>query len=162
MRRCAAGFDPVFWHAVLLAAAIFCSAEAGRAQSIGVERSFPQSKATVEKALKGMQAATAGRLPVVDGFATAADHPLERYQRGYYQSNFQVSATPAGGSVVRVSVQVTAWYADPVAAHSGYQLLTSNGRVEADLLDQLAERLSSKAQPVGSGSPAVAEPGRSA
>ena len=162
MRRGAAGFVRVFWHASLLATAIFCGAEAGRAQSIGVERSFPQSKATVERALKEMQAATAGRLPVVDGFATATDHPLEHYQRGYYQSKFQVSATPAGGSVVRVSVQVTAWYADPVTAHSGYQVLTSNGRLEADLLDQLAEQLSSKAQPVGSGSPAVAEPGRSA
>ena len=161
MKRRAAGFGRVFWHALLLAA-IFCGAEASRAQSSGLERGFPQSKTAVEKILKEMQAATAGRLPVVDGFASAADHPLGRYQRGYYQSQFQVSATPAGGSVVRVSVQITAWYADPVAAHSGYQLLTSNGRLEADLLDQLAEQLSSKAQPAGSGSPAVAEPGRSA
>src|SRR4029077_7130062 len=81
---------------------------------------------------------------------------------GYYQSKFQVSAIPAGGSVVRVSVQITAWYADPGAGHSGYQLLTSNGRLEADLLEQLAEQLSSKAQPAGSGSPAVAEPAGSA
>jgi hypothetical protein len=161
MKRGAARCGRVFWHALLLAA-IFCGAEASRAQSIGVERSFPQSKATVEKALKEMQAATAGRLPVVDGFATAADHPLERYQRGYYQSKFQVSATPAGGSVVRVSVQVTAWYADPVAAHSGYQVLTSNGRLEADLLEQLAEQLGSKAKQASSGFPAVVEPGRSA
>jgi len=51
----------------------------------------------------------------------SADRPLERFQRGYYQSKFQVSAAPGGGSVVRVSVQVTAWYADPVAAKSGYQ-----------------------------------------
>jgi hypothetical protein len=36
---------------------------------------------------------------------------------------------------------VTAWYADPVASRSGYQLLTSNGRLEADLLDQLSELL---------------------
>jgi len=60
----------------------------------------------------------------------SADRPLERFQRGYYQSKFQVSAAPGGGSVVRVSVQVTAWYADPVAAKSGYQLLTSNGRLK--------------------------------
>jgi hypothetical protein len=161
MKRRPAGFGRVFWHAWLLAA-IFCGAEASRAQSSGLERRFPQSKAAVEKVLKEMQAATAGRLPVVDGFATAADQPLGRYHRGHYESKFQVSATPAGGSVVRVSVQITAWYTDPVAAHSGYQLLTSNGRLEADLLDQLAEQLSSKAQPAGSGSPAVAEPGRSA
>ncbi len=162
MKRRGAGFGRFLWHALWLAVAIFCVAEASRAQSNGLDRSFPQSKATVEKVLKQMQTATAGRLPVVDGFATAADYPLDRYRRGYYQSKFQVSATPAGGSVVRVSVQVTAWYSDPVAAHSGYQVLTSNGRLEADLLDQLAEQLSSKVQQAGSGSPAIPEPARSA
>jgi hypothetical protein len=85
-----------------------------------------------------------GRLPVLDGFATSADHPLDRYQRGYYQSKVQVSAAPGGGSIVRISAQVTAWYADP-AGKSGYQVLTSNGRLEADLLDQLADQLGSKA-----------------
>jgi hypothetical protein len=46
---------------------------------------------------------------------------------------------------VRVSVEVTAWYADPVKAKSGYQLLTSNGRLEADLLDQLSDQLAANA-----------------
>ena len=110
-----------------------------QAQSNANERTFPQSKATIEKTLKEMP--TSGRLPVLDGFATSSDHPLERYQRGYYQTKFQVTATPSGGSVVRVSVQVTAWYADPVAAKSGYQLLPSNGRLEGDALDQLADQL---------------------
>jgi hypothetical protein len=36
---------------------------------------------------------------------------------------------------------VTAWYLDPAGSHSGYQLLTSNGRLESDLLDQLADQL---------------------
>jgi hypothetical protein len=109
------------------------------AQEGAYERAFPQSKAVVEKALKEMQ--TSGRLPVVDGFATPGDRPVERYQRGYYQSKFQVSESPGGGSVVRVKVQVTAWYADPAGAKSGYQLLTSNGRLETDLLDQLGDQL---------------------
>ena len=162
MKGGAGPFSRVFWSALALAAIMFCGAEASRAQSNGLERSFPQSKATVEKALNAMQGATAGRLPVVDGFATSADHPLDRYQRGYYQSKFQVSATAGGGSVVRVSVQVTAWYADPVAGRSGYQLLTSNGRLEADLLDQLGEQLSSRAKQGGSTPPAISESGRSA
>ena len=144
MRRHAAGFRRAFSQ--LLAAVVFiCCVEGGQAQGNGYERTFPQSKATVEKALKEMQAATSGRLPVLDGFATSADHSLDRYQRGYYQSRFQVSATASGGSVVRVSVQVTAWYVDPVAARSGYQVLTSNGRLEGDLLDQLADQLARKA-----------------
>jgi len=126
----------------VLGFAFLCCAAIGYAQS-GYERSFPQSKATVEKILHEMQAATAGRLPVLDGFANSpvADRPMERYQRGYYQSKFQVSAAPSGGSVVRVSVEITAWYADPSGAKPGYQLLPSNGRLEGDMLDQLAEQL---------------------
>jgi len=124
------------------------------AQSGGYERSFPQSKAAVEKVLKEMQ--VAGRLPVLDSFATSADRPIDRYQRGYYQSKFQVFAAPTGGSVVRVSVQVTAWYADPVAAKAGYQLLISNGRLETDLLDQLADQLAVNAPPARPSAPATA------
>jgi hypothetical protein len=52
-------------------------------------------------------------------------------------------------------VQVTAWYADPVAARSGYQLLTSNGRLEADLLDQLADQLAGNTPPVDTSTPAI-------
>jgi hypothetical protein len=122
-----------------------CLSETGMAQSEGAERTFPQSKATVEQAWKTMQSATAGRLPVLDGFAAAGDHPLDHYRRGYYQSKVQVSSTPSGGSTVRVTVEVTAWYSDPAGSHSGYELLPSNGRLEADLLDQLADQLASKA-----------------
>ena len=146
---------------VLMGAAIFGCAVGGHAQGEGNERTFPQSKANIEKALKEMQ--TAGRLPVLDGFATSASHPLERYQRGYYQAKFQVSAAPSGGSIVQVSVQVTAWYADPIASKSGYQLLTSNGRVEADLLDQLGDQLAANApaaspNPTASASTKAASP----
>jgi hypothetical protein len=151
-KHAAARLSRVSAHALLAVLAAFCFAQVGQAQGSANERTFPQSKATVEKVLKEMQAATAGRLPVLDGFATSADHPLDRYQRGYYQSKFQVSATASGGSVVRVSVQVTAWYVDPVAARSGYQVLTSNGRLEADLLDQLADQLPGKA-PLAAGAP---------
>ena len=128
---------------------------AGVAQGNEAERTFPQSKATIEQALKTMQNATSGRLPVLDGFASAADHPLDQYKRGYYQSKIQISSTPAGGSIVRVSVEVTAWFNDPTAIHSGYQLLPSNGRLEADLLDQLADQLASTStQAVAPQSPA--------
>ena len=154
----AAGFGRAFAHALLAAFVVFCGAQWCHAQGSGFERTFPQSKVTVEKVLQKMQTPTAGRLPVLDGFATSADHPLDRYQRGYYQSKFQVSATPSGGSTVRVNVELTAWYTDPVAARSGYQLLTSNGRLEADLLDQLADQLAGKAPQVDASSPATAPP----
>jgi len=94
----------------------------------------------------------------LDGFAKPAEHPLDRYQRGYYQSAVQVSATPSGGSLVRVSTKVTAWYADPVASRSGYQLLTSNGRIESDLLDQLAKQLSKNSTETGNRTASVTMP----
>jgi hypothetical protein len=145
----------------LFMAALFWCAQSGQAQSHDYERSFPQSKATVEKTLAQLQASAAGRLPVLEGFATLSDHPLDRYQRGYYQAKFQVSAGPAGGSIVRASVQVTAWYSDPVATRSGYQVLKSNGRLEADLLDQLADLLAVKKSQGGASTAAEAAPERS-
>jgi hypothetical protein len=107
------------------------------------ERVFPQSKLTIEKTLKTIQPNLLGRLPVLDGFATS-DH-LDRYTRGYYQANVEVFPTP-NGSLVRITAKVTAWYSDPATSRSGYQLLPSNGRLEADILDQLAEQLTKSAQ----------------
>ena len=132
--------------ALMMLACLFAAlaTSAVRAQSGPCERVFPQSKAEVEKALKAMQGSLAGHLPVLEGFAKRGEHPLDRYQRGYYQTTVQVSATTSGGSLVRVSAKVTAWYGDGVASRSGYQLLTSNGRLEADLLDQLAEQLAAE------------------
>jgi hypothetical protein len=144
-------FGPAFSRMLTTGLAIsilFCVTNSS-AQDNGFERSFPQSKAAVEEALKQMQAAISGRLPVLGGFAVATDHPLDRYRRGFYQAKFEISLGPSGGSIVRVSVEVTAWYNDPVAAHSGYQLLTSNGRLEADLLDQLADQLAARGTQAG-------------
>ncbi len=138
----------VFFVALLAAVFELYSAAPCAAQSNGSERSFPQSKASVEQALKAIQSSTSGRLPVLDGFAAAGDHPLDRYRRGYYDCKVHVESTPSGGSSVRVSAQITAWYNDPAGSHSGYQVLTSNGRLEADLLDQLSDQLASKAQAV--------------
>lgn len=122
-----------------------------RAQAGPYERTYRQPKSAVEKALKGLQASMSGRLPALEGFALRGDHPLNRYQRAYYQSAVQVTSAASGGSVVRVSTKVTAWYADSVLSHSGYQLLTSNGRLESDLLDQLTDLLGSDPSAASSG-----------
>lgn len=128
------------------------------AQTNPVERTFPESKSTVEKALKQLQPVMSGRLPTLEGFAQAGERSLDRYQRGFYQRTAQVKATPEGGSVVRVSARVTAWYADANVSHSGYQLLDSNGRLEADLLDQLADLLSSNSKSGDEQSPVATPP----
>ncbi len=118
-------------------------------QSGAAERMFPQPKAAIESALKGMQANLAGRLPTLDGFATAAAHPLDQYERGYFQVSVEIAPLPSGGSLVHASAKITAWYPDPTNSHSAYELLKSNGRIEADLLDQLADQLAHNTQENG-------------
>ena len=125
-------------------AALVFGAAISRAQTTPVERTFREPKSVVEKALKQLQPALSGHLPTLEGFAQAGEHPLTRYQRAFYQCSVQVSTSPAGGSAVRVSAKVTAWYADAKASRSGYQLVASNGRIENDVLDQLSEQLASR------------------
>jgi hypothetical protein len=151
-RRSAAG--EVLFRGFVLTVLLCVGSECGKAQGKVYERTFAQSKAAVEKALNDLQASLAGRLPVLDGFAAPGEHPFDRYDRGYYQSTVQVTSTATGGSIVRLSTKVTAWYSDSVPSRSGYQLLTSNGRLEADFLDQLAERLARS----GPGSRATSTP----
>ena len=130
---------------MIVLAFTFLALLAGRVSAQnGYERTFADSKATIEKTLKEMQSSIAGRLPALDGFAVSGDRPLDRYQRGYFQSTIVVTATASGGAVVHVSTKVTAWYSDPIPSRSGYQLLTSNGRLEVDLLDELAAELAKR------------------
>jgi hypothetical protein len=127
------------WLFVLLALC-FCAASTW-AEDAPAARSFPQSKAMVEKAWAQLKPYASGRLPSLAGFAASASHPLDRYQRGFYQCAIQVIANPAGGSQVRVTARITAWYAAAEAVQAGYQVLPSNGRLEGDLLDRLQEAL---------------------
>ncbi|MGA7382065.1 MAG: hypothetical protein WBX03_14550 [Terriglobales bacterium] len=125
----------------------------GQAQGRPAERTFPQSKPVVEAAVRQLQSSTGGHLPVLDGFAVPGEQPLDRFQRGYYQCTIQVTSTPGGGSLVRVSAQITAWYNSPVAGKSGYQVLPSNGRLESDLLDRLSDALGTKSPSTAPSSP---------
>lgn len=143
MTRHSSAFTRALLQAAVCAALLSCVAPSSNAQASPVERTFRESKTTVEKVLKQLQPSMSGRLPSLEGFALVGDHPLTRYQRAFYQCTAQVSATPSRGTIVRVSAKVTAWYADANASHSGYQLLNSNGRLESDLLDQLSDQLSS-------------------
>lgn len=130
-----------FWAFLLVLIAVAQS----RAQAGPYERTFRQPKSAVERALKELQPSVSGRLPALEGFAAPGEHPLNRYQRAYYQTAVQVSPAVSGGTVVRVTTKVTAWYADSNPSRSGYQLLTSNGRLESDLLEQLSDLLASSA-----------------
>ncbi len=132
---------------LLCAIPMLVSAQGESGGGIPYQRSFPQSKAIIEKCIKELQSC-AGRLPVLDGFTVPGDRPLNRFQRGYYQCATQVRARISGGSTIRVRATITAWYNDPVAGKSDYQVLPSNGRLETDFLDQLQERLGLEASSV--------------
>jgi hypothetical protein len=141
--------------------AVMAYVPAAVGQTSSNERVFPQPKSTVERALKDLQPLMAGQLPALEGFAVVADQPLNHYRRAYYQSTVQVTSTASGGTMVRVNAKVTAWYTDPTSSRSGYRLLPSNGRLEADLLDQLADRLDTQDAGVKA-SPPKAMPGAQA
>lgn len=133
----------------------------GAAQSPPVERTFKKSKDEVAAAVKELHSSASGRLPLLDGFVDAPDESLSRYERGFFQCEAQVMAAGAGATVVRVTAKITAWYADPSGANSGYRELASNGRIEGDYLDRLEARLGGgtamaatrNSKTTGSGSP---------
>ena len=79
-RRISCGMRTL-WPLCLLLCAIpmMVSAQADSAAGIPYERSFPQSKAVMEKRIKELQSC-AGRLPVLDGFTVPGDRPLNRFQ----------------------------------------------------------------------------------
>ena len=126
---------------------VVCSAlpNFAAAQAVPYARSFSKSKQEVEKALNELQASTGQKLPIVDGFVVPGDQPLDRYERAFYQFAIDVlPGTNSGDTIVRVSAKITAWYTDRDPSKSGYQVLPSNGRLELDLLDRLADKFGGK------------------
>jgi len=136
-------FRNVFWS--LLFVVYSALPVTAAAQAVPYARSFPKSKEEVEKALNELQAHAGQKLPIVDGFVAAGDQPLDRYERAFCQFSIDLlPGTTSGDTIVRVSAKITAWYADRDPSKSGYQVLASNGRLELDLLDRLAEKFGGK------------------
>jgi len=118
------------------------------AQAMPYARNFSQPRIAVEQALKDLQGYSGQKLPTLDGFVAIGDKPLNRYERGFYQFAIDLLPSDNGGTIVRLSAKITAWYADRDVSKAGYQVLPSNGRLELDFLDRLEEKLTGK--PVGS------------
>ena len=107
-------------------------------------RASPKPREEVDKTLKELGAYSGQKLPVVDGFVATGDHPLDRYERAFYQFSIDLVPGSSGSTVVRLTAKITAWYADREPWKSGYQVLPSNGRLELDLLDRLSEKFGDK------------------
>jgi hypothetical protein len=121
------------------------------AQSPSSERVYQRSESDVHKALQQLNSSIRGPLPVLDGFVDT-DQAMDSYSRGYYQCSVQMTAANSGGTLVKVTAKITAWYAGPGATPGGYRVLPSNGRLEADFLDRLDGALG------GSASAQIAQP----
>jgi hypothetical protein len=144
----------IYFIVVLLLYGFCPGAPHTRAQAVPYAKTFQHSQGDVEAALKDLQAYSGQKLPIVEGFVGATDQPLGRYQRAFYQFSIDLFPNTASATIVRVTAKITAWYADPDPAKSGYQVLPSNGRLEMDLLDRLSEKFgvrSSLVLPRGSG-----------
>src|ERR1700730_11145483 len=76
---------------------LLMAVQSGSGQAVPYERTYRQSKSAVEKALKELQPSMSGRLPALEGFALAGDHPLNRYQLAYYQSAVTVVSSGSAG-----------------------------------------------------------------
>jgi hypothetical protein len=113
-------------------------------QAVPYARSFSQPKNQIEEALKSLQAFSGQKLPILDGFVAPTAKPLDRYERGFYQFSVETLPGDNGVTIVRLFAKITAWYADRDVAKSGYEVLSSNGRLELDFLDRLQEKLSGK------------------
>ena len=145
MKNCKLVRPKLFFFCLSLSAILqFSSPFPAGAQAIPYARTFLKSKEDVEAVLKDFQAYAGQKLPIVDGFVAMGQQPLDRYERAFYQFSIDVIPETPQSTVVRLTAKITAWYADPDPAKSGYQALPSNGRLELDLLDRLSEKLGGK------------------
>jgi hypothetical protein len=133
---------------VLLALLCLTLAIHTNSQAVPYARTFSRTKPEVELALKDLQAYAGQKLPTVEGFVATAPHPLDKYERAFYQLSIEVlPATSPASTIVQVSAKITAWYVDKDPTKSGYQILPSNGRLELDLLDRVDEKFGAKPAP---------------
>jgi hypothetical protein len=112
-----------------------------QAQNDPVERTYTEPRADVERAVTSAKASSSGKLPTLEGFVGQTRRPVERYEKAYYQCLFQLIPAVSGETSVRVTAKITAWYDDPDKQRSGYEVLSSNGRLENDALDRVEEIL---------------------
>lgn len=113
------------------------------------ERTYSFPQANVQAALKKMNAYQGARLPSLDGFVQAVRAHVEHTERPYYEYKIELEPRGANQTVVRVKAKVSAWYADPSGAGSGYENFESNGRLESDLLDRLSDFLNQNGSAAG-------------
>jgi hypothetical protein len=105
-------------------------------------REYPVSIPAVRAALQNLGAYTGARLPNLEGF-TKEQVEVQQYQRPYYEFNIELVPVTPTRTQVQIKANVSVWYEGPDGP-PGYRTLTSNGRLESDLLDRLDDYLKDK------------------
>jgi hypothetical protein len=130
---------------LLVLVALACTAQDAPSN----ERSYPFPAVNVKAALEKMGAYQGARLPSLDGFIVPTRNALEHYERAYYEYKIELEPRGDDQTVVRVKAHVSAWFDDPTGVKAGYQDFESNGRLESDVLDRLAEFLAKNRSTAG-------------
>jgi hypothetical protein len=112
------------------------------------EREYPAAALAVKTALQQLGAYQGAKLPTLDGFIRLERVSAGPFERPYYEFKIELVTVSPEKTLVRVKAHVSAWYTDPQGTNSGYQAFESNGRLEGDLLDRLADYLQKKGAPV--------------
>ncbi len=124
-------------------------------QASAAQREFHHPKSEVDKVIQNIHPTLNGRLPVLEGFVDKSAELSDRLTRGYYECAIQEIAKSQEITDVQVVARITVWYTDPDPTKSGYRVLPSNGRLEADVLDRIEDALDpGKAASAGVGQPA--------
>jgi hypothetical protein len=148
-------------HAALLCLAltIACGVLWAQAPAAGGEREYPFAPEKVRKALEQAGAYSGQRLPMLDGFVSADAGQLDQYEKPYFQYRIHLVPASAGSTRVKIEARITAQYAAAGTHALQYRALPSNGRLETDMLDRLAETLGIRGELDAGGSPASSPAG---
>ena len=125
-----------------LVALVLCGGLSGQTPGVRQDRTYDFPIIAVQTALRQMGAYTGSRLPTLDGFITMTKAEMPHYQRPYYEYKIDLEPAAANHTLVHVKANISAWCDDPGGGQASYQAFASNGRLEGDLLDRLAEYLS--------------------
>jgi Bacterial SH3 domain len=126
---------------ILLLPLLLCFVAEAEIAPGGQDRQYDFPIVAVQTALRQMGAYTGSRLPTLDGFITMTKAEMPHYQRPYYEYKIDLEPVASNHTLVHVKANISAWCDDPGGGQASYQAFASNGRLEGDLLDRLAEYL---------------------
>jgi len=120
-------------------------------------QTYNSSREDVRKALQVLGAFEDASLPMLEGFVVLDPEQIKAYDGPRYQFRVEFKEAAAGQTVVSLEARISARYMDGASPRSDYRSVTSNGRLEADMLERLRSYLDKKTGTTARGAPALQE-----